>query len=43
MLITVFACGLIVAGVAAFCTGFCFGHDAAVVNWHIKTHKEKRE
>lgn len=43
MLITVLACIMIVEGVAAFCTGFCLGHDAAVMDWHIKTHKEKRE
>lgn len=43
MLITVMAITMIVVGVAAFCTGFCLGHDAAVMDWHIKTHREKRE
>lgn len=43
MLITVMAITMIVVGVAAFCTGFRLGHDAAVLDWHIKTHREKRE
>lgn len=43
MLMTVLACIMIVEGVAAFCTGFCLGHDAAVVDWHIETHREGRK
>lgn len=43
VLMTVLACIMIVEGAAAFCTGFCLGHDAAVVDWHIKTHREGRK
>lgn len=42
MLMTAVAATMIVVGVAAFCTGFCLSHDAAVLDWHIEQHKERK-